>query len=335
MRGLGSWIASRCSDPSLAESIMSFETHTHTRWTYDIRSPAMVEPRAGYVFPRPGLVERSFAYWHMRDGPSGGAMLEYLRWLGGARDLPHYAVALSFRDAGETNYWHFHDDVLGKLALADDLGLPSATPVLVAPELWNTSWFAGMRSSTALGERNWVLHDRPVRTDRLIVCHPGSLRRANALYALETLSPAASEADGTAGRPELVYLTRGRGRRRHVLNDDELAARLASQGFARIDADELPCPEQVALFRAARCVVLVHGAGLVNLVHRIGRPTAVVEVFPGDYAAPHLAWMAREFGFEYRAVRGDRRTEGEGFRVDVLSVGAAADEVLAALSEHP
>src|SRR5262249_2521177 len=82
----------------------------------------------------------------------------------------------------------------------------------------------------------------------------------------------------------------------------------------------------VALFRAARCVVLVHGAGLVNLVHRIGRPAAVAEVFPGDYAAPHLAWMAREFGFEYRAVRGDRRTEGEGFRVDVLSVGAAADE---------
>ncbi len=328
--GIGDWLADRTASPYLVDRIKGFEGHIHPRWAYDINAPALIEPRAGYVFVKSGLIQRSFAYGFLYRGPTCAALVDYGRWIVGLGKIRHLPVAVSFRDPNESNYWHFHDDVLCKLDLVDDLGVPPTTPILVGPRLWSCTWFVEMRSSTKLRDRTWVLHDEPISTDRLIVCHPGSLRRPSALFAHEALSLALPTDPPV---PDLIYLSCGQGRRRHVANDDELASRLASEGFLRVDADDLSFVEQVETFRAARCVVLVHGAGLANLVHRIGLATAVVEVFPGDYVAPHLVWLAREFGFEYRAVKGEGRSEDEGFHVDVDRVVAAALEALSALAK--
>jgi Glycosyltransferase 61 len=329
LRGIADWLADRTGSPELVAGIRAFEKHIHPRWAYDIHAPALVEPRAGYVFVKGGLIQRSFAYWFLYRGPSGAALLGYCRWIAGVGEIRHLPVAVSFRDASESNYWHFHDDVLSKLNLLDDLGLPPTTPLLVGSQLWHCTWFMEMRSTTELRDRTWVLHDQPICTDRLIVGHPGSLRRRNAVLARRILSPTVPAGSAV---PELIYVSRGSGRRRHVANDNELSLRLASEGFLRVDADDLSFVEQVETFRAARCVVLVHGAGLANLVHRIGLPTAVVEVFPADYVAPHLVWLAREFGFEYRAVMGEARSGDESFHVDVDRVAAAALEALSALA---
>ena len=61
------------------------------------------------------------------------------------------------------------------------------------------------------------------------------------------------------------------------------------------------------MVRAARCVVLPHGATLANLMYRVGRPTGLVELFPGDpdyLRRVYGPWLSRAAGFVYRAVVG-------------------------------
>jgi capsular polysaccharide biosynthesis protein len=110
-----------------------------------------------------------------------------------------------------------------------------------------------------------------------------------------------------------VFLFRGRSRSRALRNSDELAAALIhSFGFESVDTDDLTYDEQASLFADARFVVATHGAGLTNLIHRIGAPATLLELFPSDYVHPHFAWLARTAGFDYSGLAGtmlDSRTQ--------------------------
>src|SRR5262249_59960033 len=52
--------------------------------------------------------------------------------------------------------------------------------------------------------------------------------------------------------------------RRRLINQEDIAARLAREGFTCIEPGSLSFPEQVASFQGASLVVGVHRAGLAN-----------------------------------------------------------------------
>ena len=198
-------------------------------------------------------------------------------------------MAVSLRARWEGNFWHFHDNVLSKLMVVDDLGLADGIPLLVGKALWDSAFFSQIRALPGFRERNWVLHDRPVRADRAIVCLEGSFRPANMIYAHQTLTAGSAtepSPGATAGRSPrsqpFVFLPRPKRRERHLDNERDLAEHLAPEGFAAVDAEQLSLEDRLRIFRHARCVVLPEGAGLANLVHRIGEPTGVVEILPAD-----------------------------------------------------
>jgi len=133
--------------------------------------------------------------------------------------------------------------------------------------------------------------------------------------------------------PELRLLERQAGIERHIENEAELAQSLLPRGFAVVRAERLSLEARLRAFRGARCLVLPIGAGLANMVHRIGKPTALVEIFPADqrFAQPYGAWFSREFGFSYRAVVGTPVSPRGSFSVDVGAVTRAVEAVLAEL----
>jgi capsular polysaccharide biosynthesis protein len=117
-------------------------------------------------------------------------------------------------------------------------------------------------------------------------------------------------------------LYRGLNRSRALRNSDELAAALIQGfGFEAVDTDDLTYDEQANLFADARFIIATHGAGLTNLIHRIGAPATLLELFPTDYVHPHFAWLARNAGFDYSGLVGstlDSRARTFEIRTDLV-----------------
>jgi capsular polysaccharide biosynthesis protein len=71
---------------------------------------------------------------------------------------------------------------------------------------------------------------------------------------------------GVAGTRERNFVSRAKVERRRLLNEHELYPGLTRRGFSIIHPETLSLTEQVDVFRAARDIAGVHGAGLVNAV---------------------------------------------------------------------
>jgi hypothetical protein len=333
LRGLSEWLAPRCDESrGMVEAVRVSEEDVYTTRLVDIREPALVEPGRGYVFLRHGVYRPSFNWWQLDDGPHVRSFCEYAAWLLGRDRVRCLPEAVSFRTPWEENYWHCHDEVLSKLILVERMGLPGDIPLLIGSRLWNAPFFQEMRSAAGLRERNWIVHDTPVWAKRLVLCVQGPTRLENACFARDLFRDAdAGFARATGAGAPLLFISRPRGITRHLGNDEELRRELARVGFRTVQPERLPFWEQVDCFRAARCVVLPHGAGLANLVHRVGSPTGLVELFPGEpefLRRVYGPWLSREAGFAYRAVVGSPLSEGDDFTVTPDAVTRAVDAVL-------
>jgi capsular polysaccharide biosynthesis protein len=113
---------------------------------------------------------------------------------------------------------------------------------------------------------------------------------------------------GVAGTRKRIFVSRAKVERRRLLNEHELYPGLTRRGFSIIHPETLSLTEQVDVFRAARDVAGVHGAGLVNTVWS-KRLERVLEI---SYA-PHtdqpatldiaVGRMTGSLGAEHRFVR--------------------------------
>ncbi len=235
-----------------------------------------------------GLVQESLTYWQLDTGPTPKAFRDYLAWLINEDSITFLPRAVSLRARWEGNFWHLHDNVLSKLIAIDELDLPDDVPLLVGRRLWESRYFAELRTMPAFRDRNWMLHDRPIRTDRMIVCLEGSFRRENMAFVHQSLADAPVAASPSTS--DLLFLSREAGIERHLDNEPALTQQSRTDAASpRSEPSGCHLPERLQTFRAARCVVLPLGAGLANVVHRIGQPTGIVEIFPADkeFAQPY------------------------------------------------
>ena len=71
---------------------------------------------------------------------------------------------------------------------------------------------------------------------------------------------------GDSGGGERIYISRGRARKRRILNEEAVLDILAEFGFQTIYAEDLSFEQQVKTFSQARYLVSNHGAGLTNML---------------------------------------------------------------------
>jgi capsular polysaccharide biosynthesis protein len=167
---------------------------------------------------------------------------------------------------------------------------------------------------------------RVLRADRFLAL-PYITRSASGYVlpqAIQRLQEAARQTFGIlpVDRPrQLILISRRKAALRRVLNEDELLEALKPRGFRRLDLEDLPLKEQVALFQDARAVVAPHGAGLTNLL--FSQPACkVVELFAGD-ATPHYRHLCQAADLSYADVVGSHgRDKNADFLVDVAAVVA-------------
>ena len=113
-----------------------------------------------------------------------------------------------------------------------------------------------------------------------------------------------SFSDGPEKGAELVFVGRGKGDRRPLVEAEKIWAGLQKLGFAQIEPEKMSVAEQASAFRSARVIVGAHGAALANLAFcRSG--TQVIELFSPLYVNPCYRNLALAAGLLHGAVIGN------------------------------
>lgn len=301
-------------EPAVAHSFAFYQSHTQHEYAYHYREPALIEPATGFIL-RPGLRPIAESMPHSWEcGVPRWPRLLRSRLRSAVLHVPR---VISLREFGDANYYHFYNDVLGKLALLDGLGIGAGWPVLISARLAAQPYFASLLRCSALGERSWIVQQSDfVRSDEVLFCKPMPHQRRNFDYTLDQMMLPALQGE------RRVLLVRRRTRGRWLENGDDVTGTCRSFGFETVDADELSFEAQIALFRTTRFLVGIHGAGLVNCMFRRGGQLDILELFPPDNIPPHYFWLAQNYGFGYDAMVGTAGAKSNAFRIDTQALHA-------------
>lgn len=179
-----------------------------------------------------------------------------------------------------------------------------------------------------------------LRADELLVTsdlpappHPAFKASPWALRFLRRhLGPAGAPESLRRGDGRRLYVSRGDGGRRRIVNEAELVAELRQMGVEPVTLSGRSVREQASLFATASFVVGAHGAGLANIAFA-PRGAALLELFPGSYGTPAYYILAAGAGLEYRyllseGIGSGGSTQDDDLRVDVAQVVAACRELL-------
>jgi capsular polysaccharide biosynthesis protein len=125
------------------------------------------------------------------------------------------------------------------------------------------------------------------------------------------------------GGPEKVYLRRGTTGRRVLVNEPELEAALAKEGFVSVQPGQMTIVEQAQFLSGARCVVAPHGAALTNMVFAPPGAT-LVELFHPQHKNHCYVNLAAACGHYYACLDGRVVSRGEDrdseYGIDVSAV---------------
>jgi len=287
-----------------------YETSSSPTISYVCRRTGdlLIEPKYGYVIDAPlRLIEHSMPpsewardprFMHLIGVPSTWAAA-----LARAGVTPRTRVprVLSLRHFWETNYFHFLCDVVPKLRLARECGIPDDVPLLVGGRLFRQPFFQRAMRRGLLQGREFVVQDGDyLAAEDVVFARSEGPVRANLEWT--ALALGAPNADPNGHRR--IFLTRQKSRGRYLLNQDELLPTLKRWDIELIDTDTLTLDEQMDLFSRADVVVGIHGAGLANILYRRGGNCSVLELYPPGELVATNAWIAGQLGFNYKAIRG-------------------------------
>jgi Glycosyltransferase 61 len=166
---------------------------------------------------------------------------------------------------GDENYSHWVNRNLLKLALVEGHAECERLPLLINDDLrpYQQEYLdmLGIEATRLIRvPRNTVVACRRVAVPTLLRNHPKM--RVGTDWLRRRLAPYMA-----AGAPRgLLFVSRRDALRRVIVNEQELAAALESQGFRVIVPSELTTREQIEAFSSSRVIVAAHGAALANLV---------------------------------------------------------------------
>lgn len=292
-------------------------------WVRLYKGPATLDPVAGLVFVQGKVVWGSTdARPRVRErSPKWQA-----HWGGNHR---RFDAVISLRSIFESNYFHYLNDVLPKLRLIEQLGLPESIPVVVSNRLATCRFFADTVRLGFFGGRQVIVQGarEAIAAKEVYVPSDFDCDRAAYDWLCDRLGAGRHSSKGDA-----IYVHRGASspNRRGYRNEAEVFRLMARHSVRVIDPAEHTLAEQVDLFSGAGLVIGPHGAGLANLLFRRG-PGNLLELFNPNIGTPHYYLIARLRGLGYRW-RYNLNPQGKenvaSSEMDVVAVEAALKELM-------
>lgn len=175
------------------------------------------------------------------------------------------AAVVAARGAAD-NFSHFLADTLPRIQLIRDTGLPVDTWLLSGT---HHAWQRQALDLAAVLQHEVVsLSEHPlVRASRLLVPSRTGFAPMTAPWARERLRALLPQPRLQLRPPRRVLISRANAARRRLVNEDDLAAALAPDGFERLAFEHLNLEGQTAAIAGADIIVAPHGAALAHLLH--------------------------------------------------------------------
>ena len=205
---------------------------------------------------------------------------------------------------GDANYYHFLHDVLPRIAVLEQSGVP-------APDRWyvpqTTRFQRELLELWGIGADQVIDSDevRHVRAQTLVVPGVPSMIERNPPWVSQLLRQRLVPAGIERVPGRNLYLARRAGlHNRAVLNETEVLALLEPLGFEVVDPGALSVAEQVRTFAEADVIVAPHGASLANLSF-CSPGSALLELFPSQsMVADYWKMTCGVEGLEYQYLSG-------------------------------
>jgi capsular polysaccharide biosynthesis protein len=105
------------------------------------------------------------------------------------------------------------------------------------------------------------------------------------------------------GFGEKIFVDRGNGSGRRLVNEREVIAHLEKNGFKSVVMNELTIAEQASVFHNAKVIVGVHGAALTNLIHAPSN-ARVIELLPANYLTSCFQRLSLALNLNYQVIVG-------------------------------
>jgi hypothetical protein len=287
---------------------------TQEEFILEFNSPCWIEPQYGWAIVPPNkLVYYALGVSRTLFQPKPRLLAFWRR-----KKITTVSKAISLRDTGEENYFHWFNDVLAKLYFLRKHRIEvGQLPVIISKKLWDKSYFQYYLSQSSwLQSLQWLVQDdQYIHCASLIFCKP--LTHRSDLWS-EITSVFKLPASNRASRK--IFLTRHQARLRFIENSDEIEDICRKQGYEIIDTDALSPQQQIEVFSSVSHLIGIHGAGLTNMVF-CPPGCRVLELFPppdAGYLPYHYIMLARIRGFKYQALIGsapEKRFSG-GFRIE-------------------
>jgi capsular polysaccharide biosynthesis protein len=274
-----------------------------------LTGPAYIEPSFGYIVTGSGrlVMEPLFTTTQFGKGPwkygvpSPGEHFRALR--NSSTPVMRFPSVISLRYFWEWNYFHFYEDVLGKLALMDAVGVDPSLPIVLGKYANEMPFVRQILQEGKFRDRNWVIPDEHtyVLADTIFY---GSAQRADRRakydYFLSQMEP-----PGPFPQSEdRLLLTRKTARNRSILNIDEVERLLSGYGFRSVDTNDMSIRQQMDLFAHTRYLIGIHGAGLINMIFRQGCPLDLLELHADVYHVPDFQRCAKIYGYGWDHLAG-------------------------------
>ena len=288
-------------------------------WTneffYKYPHRCIVEPSLGYAVTGRVLIKESLWHRYVHPRLSKPNCIRYiLNTKLFSKIKIERAIVLQF---GASNYWHFYNDFLGALRLAEELKIDNQIPVLVPESLRKQTFFKQILSSAPeLQKKKWVFQKKNEyyevgETYFLVTAHA---HRKNFNYALKNIVIPEKGKDSTASS-EKIFVTRNAKWGRTIQNLQEIESIAESFDFKIINCDLLSLHQQINCFRRAKLCIGIHGAGLTNIIY-CKKILALLEIMPSSRISPVYYLMAKHYGYSYDCLLGQGQDEHKNFVIE-------------------
>lgn len=316
--------------PRIRASLEHYAACEQTEYVYHYRGGASIEPRSGWIVTDDcRLIGDSLPYNHVGTKPSIKKYVE-TRWFHRDR-IRRFGTVISFRELAETNYFHFFNDVLCKVALLERHGVDLSLPKVVSRALWETRFCRAILERMGIKDNNWIVQDDfYVGAEEVIFCKVMPITRTYYDRILDMMR--VPDRGGCGDRR--VFVTRRGAHVRRLANSEEVESVFGSRGFEVRDPEEMAVDAQIELFSNARYVAGVHGAGLTNIMFRRAGQLDLLEMFPPSSIPPHYFWLSKALGHRHAGVVGEATSDeptDPTFKVDPCIL----DEAIGMLLDRP
>ena len=322
--------------PSAAETFPAGPVRRHARTMCSVRNGFMFSPFGLIVLPDGTLVRESalnidsgalsFTYGQFKGQFPG----THIMWAAAEGSV------LSLNSYSTNNYFHFLMDSLAQTQWRARIpAAANARMVITGYDDKAATALPFMAQSLA---RAGIGNDMLMPFDGTLMFCPHVMFPARDTGANPAKVAELRRLFGIADRPRgtaKLYITRPGAQRRRLVNDVDIAQRLARLGFTAVDPGALSFDQQVELFAGAAVIVGPHGAALTNAAF-MSPGGAIVELTHEARVVWTFHEVAGAAGLGYACVIGERTSKTENalfadFAVEADEVEAAARAALKAV----